>query len=49
MKAAVYEKERTIKLHDRPDIKAAPGEVIIKIKYCGICGTDVHAICMKGC
>jgi 2-desacetyl-2-hydroxyethyl bacteriochlorophyllide A dehydrogenase len=48
MKVAVYEGERKITLQERPDLKAAPGEVIIKIKYCGICGTDVHAYMHEG-
>ena len=42
MKAAVYTGLRTIEFHDRPMLKAGPGEVVVKIKYCGICGTDMH-------
>ena len=42
MKAAVYEGVKSIKLQERPKPKAAPGEVVVKIKYCGICGTDLH-------
>ena len=48
MKFAVYEGVRTIRLEDRADLKAAPGEIIIKMKYCGICGTDVHAYLQEG-
>jgi threonine dehydrogenase-like Zn-dependent dehydrogenase len=48
MKAAVYEGVRSIKVKERPDLKAEPGEVIVKIKYCGICGTDVHAYLHEG-
>lgn len=47
MKVAVYEGTGLITLQDRPHMTAAPGEVIIKVKYCGICGTDVH-ICYEG-
>lgn len=43
MKVAVYEGVKSIRLQERPDLKAAPGEVIVKIRYCGICGTDLHA------
>jgi threonine dehydrogenase-like Zn-dependent dehydrogenase len=43
MKVAVYEGIKSIRLEERPDPKAAPGEVIVRVKYCGICGTDVHA------
>jgi L-iditol 2-dehydrogenase len=48
MKAAVYEGVGKIKLVERPNLKAEPGEVIVKIKYCGICGTDVHAYQHEG-
>ena len=48
MKVAVYEGQRAIRLQERPDLKAAPGEVVVKIKYCGICGTDVHAYLHEG-
>ena len=42
MKAAVYTGIKTIKFEERPVPKAGPGEAVIKIKYCGICGTDLH-------
>jgi len=42
MKAAVYKALKTIEFQDRPIPKAGPGEIVIKIKYCGICGTDMH-------
>jgi len=42
MKAAVYTGVKKIEFQERPMLKAGPGEVVIKIKYCGICGTDVH-------
>jgi threonine dehydrogenase-like Zn-dependent dehydrogenase len=48
MKVAVYEGVRAIRLQERPKPKAAPGEVVVKIKYCGICGTDVHAYLHAG-
>lgn len=48
MKVAVYEGVKSIRLQERPNPKPAPGEVIIKIKYCGICGTDVHAYLHEG-
>lgn len=48
MKVAVYEGVKSIRLQERPELKPAPGEVIIKIKYCGICGTDVHAYLHEG-
>jgi threonine dehydrogenase-like Zn-dependent dehydrogenase len=48
MKVAVYEGVRAVRLQERPKPKAAAGEVIVKIKYCGICGTDVHAYLHAG-
>jgi len=42
MKAAVYESERTISIVDRPIPQAGPGEAVVKIALCGICGTDLH-------
>lgn len=43
MKVAVYNGIKSISLEERPDPKAASGEIIVRVKYCGICGTDVHA------
>ena len=42
MKAALYKALKTIEFQDRPIPKAKEGEVIVRIKYCGICGTDMH-------
>jgi threonine dehydrogenase-like Zn-dependent dehydrogenase len=42
MKAAVYEGIKKIKVTNIPDPKAESNEVIVRMKYCGICGTDVH-------
>ena len=42
MKVAVYEGVKSIKFEERPIPRAGPGEAVIKIKYCGICGTDMH-------
>ncbi len=42
MKVAVYEGVKSIRFEERPIPKAGPGEAVVKIKYCGICGTDMH-------
>ena len=42
MKGAVIRGKGLMPLEDFPDFKPDFGEVIIKISYCGICGTDVH-------
>lgn len=31
-----------LELQDKPKPKAGPGQVLIEVKACGICGTDVH-------
>lgn len=42
MKAAVYKdlQEITIEQKDKP--QAEPGQAVIKVEYCGICGSDLH-------
>ncbi len=42
MRAALYEAVGTIRFVDRPVPKAGPGEAVVRIKLCGICGTDLH-------
>jgi len=42
MKAAVYIEPGKIQLMDRPTPRAESGEVVVRNKYCGICGTDTH-------
>ena len=42
MKVAVYAGVKQIRFEDRPIPEAGPGQAVIKIKYNGICGTDMH-------
>jgi threonine dehydrogenase-like Zn-dependent dehydrogenase len=42
VKAWLYEGKKAFRLLDRPLPKAGPGEAVVKIKLCGICGTDIH-------
>jgi threonine dehydrogenase-like Zn-dependent dehydrogenase len=42
MKAAVYQGEQNIVIEDIPIPEPGPGEVLVKIQYSAICGTDVH-------
>lgn len=42
MKAAVLEKYLNFKWKDVPDPKVKSGEVLIRIKFASICGTDMH-------
>lgn len=42
MRAAVYKGKDTLAIEDIPVPVAGSGEVIVKVKYCGICGSDVR-------
>jgi len=41
-KAAVYRGDKTFTLEEKTIAPPGPGEVQIKVAYCGICGTDLH-------
>jgi D-arabinose 1-dehydrogenase-like Zn-dependent alcohol dehydrogenase len=44
MRAAVMtEFNRDWQLQDLPDPRPAPGQVVIRIRASGMCGTDLHA------
>ena len=43
MKAAVYKGERRLEVEEVPTPTAGAGEVVIRVRYCAVCGTDVHA------
>ena len=42
MKAAVFYKKHDLKIEEIKKPEPGPGEVLIKVMACGICGTDVH-------
>lgn len=42
MKALVLEDYNTLVYKDVPDPEPRPGEVLIKVMACGICGSDIH-------
>ncbi len=42
MKAAVYQGKQRFEIQDIPMPQPGPGQVLVKVEYCGICGTDVH-------
>ena len=44
MKAAVLYKKGDFRLGDWPTPKPAPGEILIRVRECGICGSDVPRI-----
>lgn len=43
MRAAVFRGQGDLRLEERPVPRPGPGEVLLKIKYCGICGSDLEA------
>jgi len=48
MKAVKYHGPGNLEIVDIPKPTAGPGQVLVKVMYCGICGTDVHAYKMPG-
>jgi (R,R)-butanediol dehydrogenase/meso-butanediol dehydrogenase/diacetyl reductase len=43
MKAALWHGQKDIRIEEIPEPKELEsGEVVIKVKYCGICGSDLH-------
>jgi NADPH2:quinone reductase len=44
MRAVVVEQPGVVRVTDVPEPVAGPGEVVIEVGACGICGTDIHII-----
>ena len=42
MKAAVFKEKGRLAVEEMPTPEPEPGEVLCRVKYCGICGTDLH-------
>ncbi len=42
MKAAVLKDKRKMVIEEMPTPTAGPGEIVLKMKYVGICGSDLH-------
>jgi len=42
MKAAIFKEKGLLTVEEIPTPEPGPGEVLCKVKYCGICGTDLH-------
>jgi (R,R)-butanediol dehydrogenase/meso-butanediol dehydrogenase/diacetyl reductase len=42
MKAAVYHGIRDIRIEEAGEPEPGPGEIKVRVKYCGICGSDLH-------
>ena len=43
MKAAVYKGNQRLEVEELPTPKPGSGQVLVKVSFCAICGTDVHA------
>ena len=42
MKALLLTEYKKLQLTDMPEPEIAPGELLVRVKACGICGSDVH-------
>ncbi len=42
MRAAQFYGQRDIRISEVPSPKVKDGEVLVKIEWCGICGSDLH-------
>ncbi|WP_334142586.1 zinc-dependent alcohol dehydrogenase [Rhabdothermincola sp.] len=42
MTAAVFDGPGVIELEDRPVPTPGPGEVLVEVSHCGVCGSDLH-------
>lgn len=43
MRAAVYQGKQRLEVEEIPTPEPGPGEILVKVKFSAICGTDVHA------
>jgi (R,R)-butanediol dehydrogenase/meso-butanediol dehydrogenase/diacetyl reductase len=46
MRAGAFKQQNVVSIIDAPVPKAGPGEVVLKVHNCGICGSDLHAVQM---
>ena len=44
VKALVYQGPWTMPVEESPEPEPVEGEVKIRVKYCGICGSDIHGL-----
>ena len=47
MNAAVYQEARRLSVEAWPVPEPGPGEVVLEVSHCGVCGTDLHML-MEG-
>jgi len=44
MPAAVYRRPGVVEVEQRPVPRPGPGEVLVEVDHCGICGSDIHLL-----
>jgi 2-desacetyl-2-hydroxyethyl bacteriochlorophyllide A dehydrogenase len=42
VRAAVWQRPGELRIEERPDPEPGPGEVVVRVGACGMCGTDLH-------
>jgi 2-desacetyl-2-hydroxyethyl bacteriochlorophyllide A dehydrogenase len=42
MKAAVFTEEKRLEVREVPDPTPEPNEIVMRVSYCAICGSDLH-------
>lgn len=42
MPAAVYQRPGVVTVEERPVPRPGPGQVLVEVDHCGICGSDIH-------
>jgi len=44
MRAAVYRRPRELEIQERPVPEVGPGDALVAVSHCGVCGTDLHLV-----
>lgn len=44
MRAAVFHGPHDVRVEERPVPRPGPGEVLLEVSHCGVCGTDLHFV-----
>ena len=48
MRSVVMYKPGDLRLEETPDPKAGPGQVLVRVAACGVCGSDIPRMLTKG-